>query len=52
MPRKKRVDDPAAQSRRFVETAEKLGATKSTVKFERVFQKVVPRKSAADKKTG
>ena len=49
MPRKKRVDDPAAQSRRFVETAEKLVATKSTAKFERVFRKVVPAKKTSQK---
>jgi hypothetical protein len=50
MPRKKRVDDPDAQSRRFVETAKKLGATKSTAKFERVFRKVVPTSKAQKKR--
>jgi hypothetical protein len=37
------ADDPE-QSRRFIETAKKLGADKSDKKFKKLFKKVVPPK--------
>jgi hypothetical protein len=44
MPARKRPpDEPVAQSQRFLEAAEKVGADKSGRKFERAFRKIVPK---------
>lgn len=39
----KTADDPE-QSKRFIETAKKLGADKSDKEFKRLFKQVVPAK--------
>jgi hypothetical protein len=43
------ADDPE-QSRRFIETAKKLGADKSDKEFKRLFKKVVPPKRGSRSK--
>jgi hypothetical protein len=47
MPKRKRApDEPGAQSQRFLEAAEQVGADKSGRKFDRAFKKLIkPRKS-------
>jgi len=45
MPKKKRRDTPAKQSRRFVETARQLETDESGKEFEWAFKKVVSRKT-------
>jgi hypothetical protein len=43
------ANDPE-QSRRFIETAKKLGADKSGEEFERLFEKVVPPRRASKRR--
>jgi hypothetical protein len=45
----KTADDPE-QSRRFIETAKKLGADKSGEEFERLFKQVVPPKRGSKRR--
>ncbi len=40
---KSKQDDPA-QSKRFIETARKIGADETGAEFERAFKKIVPPK--------
>jgi hypothetical protein len=49
MPRKPTKPDDAEQSKRFIETAEEVGADSDDEALERAFKKIVPAKKPATK---
>ena len=50
MPRKPTKPDDAEQSKRFIETAEEVGADTDDEALERAFKKIIPAKVQKSKK--